>query len=76
VVVPTPYFAKTAADGAGGISAPAGRYRLELWHPRLAASLTQEITLAAGESARREFTVTLKPDKRIRRSNVTKSGGY
>jgi plastocyanin len=76
VVVPTPYFAKSNALGLATVTAPAGRYRLELWHPRLAANVTQEITLAAADAAKREFTLTLKADKRIRRGGATKSGGY
>ena len=76
VVVPTPYFAKTGAEGTASVAAPGGRYRLELWHPRLAASVTAELTLAAGEAARREFTLTLKADKRPRRGGPAKSGGY
>lgn len=75
VVVPTPWFAKTGADGGAAVKAPAGRYRLELWHPRLAAIQTQEITLA-DEPAAREFNVTLKADRRIKRAVTTKSGGY
>ena len=76
VVVPTPYFAKTDGLGAATVPAPSGRYRLELWHPRLAAALTQEIALTDGTAIRREFTVTLKPDRRIHRGQATKSGGY
>lgn len=76
VVVPTPWFAKTGATGLATVIAPAGRYRLELWHPRLAALVTQEITLGPAETAQREFTLTLKPDKRIRRGGTTKTGGY
>ncbi|MBI2813913.1 MAG: methylamine utilization protein [Opitutae bacterium] len=76
VVVPTPWFAKTDAAGLATLAAPAGRYRLELWHPRLAALVTQEITLGAAEAATRDFTLTLKADKRIRRGGATKTGGY
>lgn len=76
VVVPTPYFAKSDKLGAASVPAPAGRYRLELWHPRLAAPLTEEITLADGAAVRREFTLTLKPDRRIRRGPEGKSSGY
>lgn len=76
VVVPTPWFAKTDAAGLASLAAPAGRYRLELWHPRLPALVTQEITLGAPGSAQRDFTLTLKADKRIRRGGATKSGGY
>lgn len=76
VVVPTPWFAKSNPLGLASVTAPAGRYRLEVWHPRLAASVTQDITLADDEHAKREFTLTLKPDRRIRRTGTTKSGGY
>jgi len=76
VVVPTPWFAKTDAAGLATLAAPAGRYRLELWHPRLAAILSQEITLPATETTRRDFALTLKPERRIRRGGATKPGGY
>ena len=76
VVVPTPWFAKTDAQGLATVTAPAGRYRLELWHPRLSAALTQEITLTAATTDQRDFALTLKPDRRIRRGGATKSGGY
>jgi plastocyanin len=76
VVVPTPYFAKTDGAGAATVTAPAGRYRLELWHPRLAASVTQEITFSADTADKRDFTLALKPDRRIHRSGPTKTGGY
>jgi plastocyanin len=34
LVVETPYFAKTAANGSAAMrELPAGRYRLRLWHP-------------------------------------------
>lgn len=40
LVVDTPYFAKTGADGRALIAnVPAGSYRLRLWHPRLAPDL-------------------------------------
>lgn len=76
VVVPTPWFAKSDALGLATMAAPAGRYRLELWHPRLAALVIQEITLGGTESVQRDFTLTLKADKRIRRGGATKTGGY
>jgi plastocyanin len=76
LVVPTPYFAKSDDTGAARVAAPAGRYRLELWHPRLAAPVTQEIALADGAAIAREFTLTLRADRRIRRGPETKAGGY
>jgi plastocyanin len=34
LVVETPYFARTAANGSASVrEVPAGRYRLRLWHP-------------------------------------------
>ena len=77
VIVPTPWFAKSGDEGTARIVAPAGRYQLQLWHPRLAAPLTGEITLADGTPQRRDFSITLKPDRRIRRGPLTKGkGGY
>jgi plastocyanin len=45
LVVDTPYFARTGADGrATVVGVPAGRYRLRLWHPlQKAASPADEI---------------------------------
>lgn len=77
VVVDTPHFTKTDAAGAGVIAGlPAGRYRAELWHPRLGKSVTQELTLAAGADLPLTQTLTLRPDRRIRRAPDGKAGGY
>jgi len=75
-VVPTPYFAQTGAPGEAAVTAPAGRYRLEVLHPRLGAAVTAELTLAEGVAVERAFTLTLKPDRRIRRVPDTKAGAY
>jgi plastocyanin len=75
IVLPTPLFAKTDARGEARLTAPAGRYRIELWHPRLAAPDTREATLAAG-TAPLSYTLKLKPDRRIRRAPENKPGGY
>jgi plastocyanin len=76
IVVPTPYFAKSDGLGAATVTAPPGRYRLELWHPRLGAPLSEEITLAEGPVLARTFSLTLKPDRRIRRGPAGKTSGY
>jgi plastocyanin len=76
VVVPTPWFAKSDAQGAAHLTAPAGRYRLELWHPRLAAPLVKEVLLTDGIPASEPFTLALKPDRRVRRAAPGKTGGY
>lgn len=42
LVVDSPYFAKTGADGRAFIAnVPAGSYKLTLWHPRQASDLPQ-----------------------------------
>ena len=77
VVVPTPYFGKTDSSGAAKITAPAGRYRLEVWHPRQAAPpVPDEITLADSAAVSRDTTLTLKPDRRVRRGPESKGKGY
>ncbi len=76
VVVPTPYFAKTGSPGSVALTAPPGRYRLEIWHPRLAALLTSELSLGEGGVTPLDFTLQLKPDRRIRRAPGAKATGY
>ncbi len=76
IVVPTPYFAKTDGLGTAHVTAPAGRYKLELWHPRQSTAIAGEIVLDDGPPTTREFTLALKPDRRIRRGPDSKSGGY
>lgn len=78
VVVATPHFAKSAADGTALVAdVPAGRYRAEVWHPRLAGLVRQEIEVRA-EAAPPEAIVvpTLKPDRRIRRAPDASGDGY
>jgi plastocyanin len=77
VVLPTPFFAKTDATGAAALPPlPPGRYRLEVWHPRASAPLVQEIVSAPDKATVLEFSVVLKPDKRIRRAPSGKPTDY
>ena len=76
LVVPTPWFAKSDDKGVATITAPAGRYRLELWHPRLAAVQSREVTLTDATAASADFSLTLKADRRVRRSSGNKGSGY
>ena len=47
-VVDTPYFGRTDAAGRLRLDAPAGHYRLRLWHPGLAQPIApRPVTLAA-----------------------------
>jgi plastocyanin len=77
VVLPTPFFAQTDATGAAALPPlPPGRYRLEVWHPRATAPLVQEIVSAPDKAATLEFSVALKPDKRLRRAPSGKAADY
>lgn len=77
VVLPTPWFAKTGTDGSARLAgAPPGRYRLEVWHPRLARPVSRELDLTAGAAAAETVALTLKPDRRIRRAPETRTGAY
>ncbi|HVT73283.1 MAG TPA: methylamine utilization protein [Lacunisphaera sp.] len=77
VVLPTPYYAMTDATGAAALPPlPAGRYRLEVWHPRAPSPLGQEITSDPTKQAVLEFSVALKPDKRIRRAPSGRTNDY
>jgi plastocyanin len=76
VVVPTAWFAKSDDAGTARITAPAGRYRLEVWHPRMTKPETREITLTDGGNAQESLSLTLKPDRRVRRTLGGKTGGY
>jgi plastocyanin len=67
VVLPTPHFAETGPDGSATLSVPAGRYHLEIWQPRLAQPLAQEITVLDTAPTSLAFTLVLKPDHRIPR---------
>ena len=76
-VLDTPYFAKTGADGIADISnLPPGRYRLEVWHPRLAGKVGLELTVVEAGDTTQVVSVTLRPDRRIRRAPDTGGAGY
>ncbi|MES2696793.1 MAG: hypothetical protein V4773_25215 [Verrucomicrobiota bacterium] len=77
VVLATPFFAKSPNDGIAPISGlPSGRYRLEVWHPRVAKSVDREVTVDTGNPATQVISVTLGVDRRIRRAPETDAGGY
>jgi plastocyanin len=77
VVLPTPFFAKTDPTGAAALPPlPPGRYRLEVWHPRAPAPVVQEISSVPAQATVLEFSVALKPDKRIRRAPGGKPTDY
>lgn len=76
VVLATPHFAKTAADGLAPLAnlAP-GKYRLEVWHPRLKIPVTREIAVEASPVSQ-VIAVTLGVDRRLRRAPESGAAGY
>lgn len=54
VVADTPWFAQSGSDGSARIAdAPAGAYRLSVWHPGLTANtppLTRTLSIGTGET--------------------------
>jgi plastocyanin len=76
VVLSTPYFAKTGADGRADVaSLPPGGYRLHVWHPR-AGAVERDLSVAESGDTTQVVSVVLRPDHRIRRAPDAGSGGY
>jgi plastocyanin len=76
VVLSTPYYAKTGADGTAEVSGlPPGNYRLEVWHPR-AGTVGRELVVAASTDTTQVISVVLKPDHRIRRAPDAGGASY
>ena len=68
MVVNTPHYALTGADGAVHLEqVPPGRYRVGVWHPRARAGHEEEIQVAAGSVVTRKIKLTLKPERRVKR---------
>jgi plastocyanin len=62
LVVDTPYFAKTGADGRARIAnVPAGSYRLRLWHPRLTPDMPSRDISMGKETVRMVLKATVPP---------------
>jgi plastocyanin len=65
-VVNTPYFAKTARNGAARVdSMPPGEYDIRVWHPRMSAgndTTVQRAGVAAASPVRATFVISLKPE--------------
>ena len=77
VVLETPFFLTTPTSGLATLAAlPPGRYRLDIWHPRLVNETKREVVIAAADSAMQTISITLKPDRRLRRAPDGAGGGY
>ncbi len=85
VVLDTAWFAKTPADGTTTFTElPTGRWRAEIWHPRLkdaanlelAVAVKRELTLPArGAAPAQTVALPLEPDRRSKLGRIG-GGGY
>jgi plastocyanin len=76
LVVPTPWFTVTGADGEAKLrDLPAGTYDLEIWQPRLKDPSSRPHQRATAD-ANISFQLDLKPDFRLRRSPADSSDSY
>ena len=65
LVVSTPYFAKTDADGKASLrDVPAGSYEIHAWHPQQrAAAAARTFAIDAGAATAAAFTIDVAPRK-------------
>jgi len=65
VIVPTPHFAKSDADGVARLrDLPAGSYELRAWHPnQKVAPANQSVVLDAAANSRATFAIDTAPRK-------------
>jgi len=77
LVVDSPWFGKTGADGIARIArVPAGSYRLRVWHPRQkAAAATQDVVIGATPARRAELVLDVAPREPHHKPPVD-SGSY
>jgi plastocyanin len=79
-VVDTPWFGKTADDGAARLATlPAGEYEVRAWHPRLtgpADATAKRVRVEAATDARVEFRLALNPERRKPRPSDYNHGQY
>jgi hypothetical protein len=65
LVVDTPWFAKTDADGKAVIpNVPAGRYRLQLWHPQQKALPPSRDIEIGNQPAKLKLVLDVRPRER------------
>jgi plastocyanin len=71
LIVESPYFAKTAGDGRAVIQhIPAGRYRLQLWHPQQKAMQPLRDIEIRNSPARLKLVLDVKPRDRKPRTDA------
>ena len=75
LVVPTPWFAVTDANGEARLRGLPAACDVEVWQPRLKNSSDRPRQRVAGGAAA-NFQLDLKPDFRLRRSPADSGDGY
>jgi hypothetical protein len=75
-VLPTPYFAVTGSDGRFEIRAPAGVYRLHVWHERTLGKKLQELerSLTLGDGNLNAGELTVSEEGYVAQSHKNKYG--
>ncbi len=70
VVVDTPYFGKTDAQGRLVLDAPPGKYRLQAWHERQTGGVAvREVALLAGKPQSLPIPLSVKAEAPARAGN-------
>jgi plastocyanin len=76
VVLETPYYNTSSDDGNISLQLPAGKYRVQLWHPRLKqpdSVQVQEVDLTTSTSQRLDYSLEVKPKLTVRRAPKARS---
>ena len=69
VVVPSPHFGKTDAQGKVRLDVPAGRYEMQVWHSRAVGDPVHPAVEVTAGGARQDVTLVLGPPPVSRRGN-------
>ncbi len=77
VILETPWFGQSTASGSAKLAGvPAGRYRVEVWQPRLEKIVTRDLTVTDASGPAIEMALELGKDKRARRPIAAPGAGY
>lgn len=69
VVLDTPYFGKTDAKGQLVLSAPAGKYRMRVWHSRQKADAPEQAVVVGAAATVQRVSLDLGPEPPQRQGN-------
>lgn len=78
-ITDAPYFKTTDKEGIAKHNLPIGKYKVQLWHPRMeAAQETYQQTVVVGDTEKNtsSFQMTLNPELRPRRAPLSIQRSY